>query len=180
MGIGFENEMLKSALMLSNIQVGFLRDRISEIGSALFANTGNATFKLPTSIISVLRVDEEGNIWFFVHNPDLFIEDGDKEFPARLDFYRKGKPFFMQVSGEALVITDKDEINELAGGTTSPSFHPFSHVMLVKVRVEHASYFEQRERKMSLVQTWWHAICKYLLQEKPHLRPYKLHPMILA
>ncbi len=166
--------------MLNDIQVGFLRDRIQEIGSALFANTGNATFKLPTSIISVLRVDEAGNIWFFLPNQDLFIEEGDKEFPARLDFYRKGKPFFLQVSGEALVITDKDEINELAGGEPARSFHSFSHVMLVKVRVEHASYFEQRERRMSRLQTWWHAICKYLLQEKPSLRPYKLHPMILA
>lgn len=166
--------------MLSDIQVGFLRDRINEIGSALFANTGNADFKLPTSIISVLRVDQEGNIWFFIHHPDLFIEECDKEFPARLDFYRKGKPFFLQVSGEALVITDKDEINELAGGEPVSSLHSFSHVMLVKVRVEHASYFEQRERKMSRMQTWWHAICKYLLQEKPSLRPYKLHPMILA
>ncbi|WP_162915328.1 pyridoxamine 5'-phosphate oxidase family protein [Paraflavitalea soli] len=166
--------------MLSDIQVGFLRDRIHEIGSALFSNTGNATFKLPTSIISVLRVDEEGNIWFFLHNPDLFIEEGDKAFPARLDFYRKGKPFFLQVSGEALVITDAAEIKDLTGSTASPVLHSFSRVMLVKVRVEHASYFEQRERRMSRLQSWWHAICKYLLQEKPSLRPYKLHPMILA
>ncbi|WP_315815229.1 hypothetical protein [Paraflavitalea speifideaquila] len=52
--------------------------------------------------------------------------------------------------------------------------------MLVKVRVEHASYFEQRQRTVNRFQSWWHAICKYLLQEKPSLRPYKLHPMILA
>jgi hypothetical protein len=166
--------------MLSDIHIGFLRDRIHEIGSALFFNTGNATFKLPTTIITVLKVDEQGNIWFFLHNPDLFIEEGDKEFPARLDFYRKGKPFFLQVSGEALVITDKEEIDELVAITPALTAHSFSHVMLVKVRVEHAACFEQRERTVSRLQSWWHAICKYLLQEKPSHRPYKLHPMVLA
>jgi hypothetical protein len=39
--------------MLNDIQVSFLRDRIQEIGSALFSNTGNTAFKLPTSIINV-------------------------------------------------------------------------------------------------------------------------------
>lgn len=166
--------------MLNDITIGFLKDRINEIGSALFFNTSNAAFKLPTSIISVLRVDEEGNIWFFLHNPDLFIEEGDKEFPARLDFYRKGKPFYLKVSGEALVITDIKEINELAGFRSGPTISSQTHIMLVKVRVEHASYFEQRERTIGRLQSWWHAICKYLLQEQPKLRPYKLHPMILA
>ena len=163
--------------MLSDIHVGFMRDRIIEIGSALFANTGNATFKLPTSIISVLRVDEAGNIWFFLHNPDLYMEDGDKEFPARLDFYRKGKSFFLQISGKALVITDPREIRKLAGDVPAASF---ARLMLVKVQVEHASYYEQRERTVNLLQTWWHAICKYLFQESPVYRPYKVHPMTLA
>ena len=166
--------------MLSDIHVGFLRDRIHEIGSALFFNTGNATFKLPTSIISVLKVDEQGSIWFFLHNPDLFIEEGDKEFPARLDFYRKGKPFFLQVSGRAMVITDVNEINAMVTTTPGLAVNSFSHVMLVKVQVEHASCFEHRERTMGRLQSWWHAICKYLLQEKPSYRPYKMHPIELA
>jgi len=163
--------------MLSDIHVEFMRDRILEIGSALFANTGNATFKLPTSIISVLRVDETGNIWFFLHNPDLYMEEGDKEFPARLDFYRKGKPFFLQVSGKALVITDPDEIRKLAEGVSAASL---ARLMLVKVQVEHAFYHEQRQRTVSLLESWWHAICKYLFQVNPVYRPYKVHPMTLA
>lgn len=166
--------------MLSDIQLDFLRDRIQEIGSALFTNTSNAAFKLPTSIISVLRVDEAGNILFFLHNPDLFIDESDKEFPARLDFYRKGKPFFLQVSGQAWVVTSRDEINALLDGAPEHRVNVFSRVMLVKVRVEHAAYYEQRERTVSRLQAWWHAICSYLLQEKPRYRPYKLHPVVLA
>ncbi len=166
--------------MLSDIQVGFLRDRIGEIGSALFYNTGNAAFKLPTSIVNVWRVDAEGNIWFFFHNPDLFIDETDKEFPARLDFYRKGKPFYLQVSGQALIITDEQEINELATTIPDLNAHSFDNMILIKVRVEHASCFEQRERTVSRLQFWWHAICKKLLQEKPSYRPYKMHPVVLA
>lgn len=166
--------------MLNDIHVGFLRDRIHEIGSALFFNTGNADFKLPTTIVNVLKVDEEGNLWFFLHNPDLFIEEGDKEFPARLDFYRKGKPFFLKVSGEALVITDVNEISELACGMPELQIPSFVRVMLVKVRVEHASCFEQRECAVGWFRSWWHAICSMILHVKPPSRPYKLHPTILA
>jgi hypothetical protein len=166
--------------MLSDIHRGFLRDRINEIGSALFFNTSNAAFKLPTSIISALKVDDHGNILFFLHKPDVFIEESDKEFPARLDFYRKGKPFFLQVSGKALVITDDQEINELVDMAPELKIQALARVMLVKVQILHAEYFEQRERAVSKLQTWWHALCNFLFQEKPSLRPYKLHPMVLS
>lgn len=166
--------------MLSDIHLNFLSNRILEIGSALFTNTSNATFKLPTSVISVLTVDEAGNILFFLHNPDLFIDESDKEFPARLDFYRKGKPFFLQVSGRALVITSRDEINALLDKMPEHRVNIFSRVMLVKVRIEQAACYEQRERTVSRLESWWHAICQRLLQEKPSYRPYKLHPVVLA
>lgn len=164
--------------MVSDIHVGFMRDRILEIGSALFANTGNATFKLPTSIISVLRVDETGNVWFFLNHPNVYMDDAERSFPANLDFYRKGKPFFLKVAGRAAVITDPEAIREIAGDRAAN--HSFSRVMLVKVAVEHAAYFEQRERTPNVFQQCWHAICKHLLHEQPVLRPYKMHPMELA
>lgn len=164
--------------MVSDIHVGFMRERILEIGSALFANTGSATFKLPTSIISVLRVDEAGNVWFLLHKPEVFMEEADRSFPARLDFYRKGKSFFLQVTGKAEVITDEALISELAGNGNEGLSS--SRLMLVKVQVEHAAYFEQRERTPNILQQCWHAICKHLLQEQPVMRPYKLHPMKLA
>jgi hypothetical protein len=166
--------------MLNDIQVGFLRDRIQEIGSALFSNTGNTAFKLPTSIINVLRVDAAGNIWFFLHSPEWFMDETDKEFPAKLDFYRKGKPFYLQVSGQALIITEEQQINELTATIPELTTHSFNDVMLIKVRVEHASCFEHRERTVSRLQSWWHAICKYLLQQKPSYRPYKMRPIVLA
>ncbi|WP_276483873.1 pyridoxamine 5'-phosphate oxidase family protein [Paraflavitalea pollutisoli] len=155
-----------------------MRDRILEIGSALFANTGNALFKVPTSIISVLRVDQSGNVWFFLNHPNVYMEETDRSFPARLDFYRKGKPFFLNVSGTAEVITDADMIREIAGEKAAG--HTSSRVMLVKVQVEHAAYFEQRERTPNIFQQCWLAICKHLLHEQPVLRPYKIHPMELA
>jgi len=165
--------------MLSDIHLGFLRDRIYEIGSALFFNTSNAAFKIPVAIISALKVDDQGNILFFQHRPNLFMEEGDKEFPAKLDFYRKGKPFFLQVSGKALVITDEQEINELVDIAPEMKAYALTRVMLVKMQVLHAAYFEQRQRPVSKLESWWHAVCNYLFREKPNLRPYKLYPMVL-
>jgi general stress protein 26 len=166
--------------MLSDIHLSLLRDRINEIGSALFFNTGNAMFKLPPAIIAALKVDDQGNIWFFQHKPRLFIEEADKEYPARLDFYRKGKPFFLQVSGKALLITDEQEMSELVDMAPDLKDIELSKVMLVKVQVLQAEYYEQRQRPVSKLENWWTALCSFVLHEKPSHRPYKLHPMVLS
>jgi general stress protein 26 len=166
--------------MLSDIQLRFLRERIQEIGSALFSNNSNSPFKIPGSIVSALKVDDRGNIWFFLHKPNVFIAEADKEFPAKLDFYRKGKPFFLQVNGKALVITEEEAIHELIDMAPEVKDQVLSQVILVKVQVTHAEYFEQTKRALTKVETMWHALCKFLLQEKPAHRPYRLHPMILS
>ncbi len=80
-GIPFEKYITKGTVMVSEIQqLDFLRDRIHEIRSALFANTSNEAFKLPTCIISALNIDNEGNVCFFIHRPDLYMEEYDMEF----------------------------------------------------------------------------------------------------
>jgi general stress protein 26 len=157
-----------------------MRDRIQEIGSALFFNTGNSMFKMPPSIISALRVDDQGNIWFFLHKPDFFIEEADKEFPAKLDFYRKGKPFYLLVSGKAQVITDAQEIDALVDMAPEQRDLAMEKVMLVKVQVVHAEYYEQKLRTVGKVESWWNSLCSFVLHQKPANRPYKLHPLVLS
>ncbi len=166
--------------MLSDVHISLMRDRIQEIGSALFFNTGNSMFKLPPAIISALRVDDQGNIWFFLHKPDFFIEESDKAFPAKLDFYRKGKPFYIQVSGKAQVITDEYEIDSLVGMAPAQRDEAMNHVMLVKVQVVHAEYYEQKPRQVTKLENWWNALCSFVLHQKPAQRPYKMHPLVLS
>ena len=57
--------------MDANHQISFLQERIEEIGSAIFYNESEAVLKLPTSIVSTVKVDDYGFVWFFVQKRQL-------------------------------------------------------------------------------------------------------------
>src|SRR5690349_853568 len=99
--------------MLTENNLTFLSEKVQELRSALFFNTSNAVLKLPTCIITTLKVDEAGQIWFLVHRPEQYLHEFDKEFPARLEYFQKGKRFFLHLSGKAYIITDPEELNEI-------------------------------------------------------------------
>src|SRR5438309_1119225 len=89
----------------------FLQERIEEIGSAIFYNLSDSVLKLPTSVITSLKVDEYGFVWFCVQKPTQKLSEFDQEFPVKLDFYKKGKGYFLQVIGRGFVVTDPEELN---------------------------------------------------------------------
>jgi hypothetical protein len=145
--------------MDANHQMNFLQERIEEIGNAIFYNESEAVLKLPTSIVSTAKVDDYGFVWFFVQKPKQQLSEFEQEFPAKLDFYKKGLGYFLQVSGRGFVVNDPEEMNafvdlpeeqkKLAGGTLA----------LVKVKIQEAKYFETRSAsKMPWWQTAWSTI----------------------
>lgn len=169
--------------MVNEIPLDFLRDRIHEIRSALFANTSNQAFKLPTCIISALNIDNEGQVCFFIHRPELYMEERDKEFPARLDFYRKGKPFFLKISGQAQLISDSHEMCDYIGLPGNVKLPSLARLLLVKVKVMQAEYFEARRHRTINWKEWWTQLRSYFSREKipAHAEhPYSLHPTVLS
>lgn len=55
--------------MDANQQLNFLQERIDEIGNAIFYNESEAVLKLPNSIVTTVKVDDYGFVWFFVQKP---------------------------------------------------------------------------------------------------------------
>ncbi|WEK33501.1 MAG: hypothetical protein P0Y53_13500 [Candidatus Pseudobacter hemicellulosilyticus] len=160
--------------------IDFLRDRIHEIRSALFSNTSNATYKLPTCIISALNIDSEGMICFFIRRPDQYMEEHEKEFPARLDFYRKGKPFFLKISGDAQLVTDQEAMMDSMGLPGMAPLPSLSRLLLVKVKVMESQYLDLRHRSFQW-KDWWQQLRQYF-RPKGHVQPqpsYNLHPSVL-
>ena len=88
----------------TNQQLNFLQEKILEIGSAIFFNLSDSVLKLPTSLVSTLKVDEFGFVWFFIQKPKQNVQEFDNEFPVRLDFFKKGKSYFLQVMGKGWVV----------------------------------------------------------------------------
>jgi general stress protein 26 len=92
-------------------QMEILRSKIIELQSALFFTESSSIVKLPTHVISDVELDNDGQIWFVIPKPAMLIEAFEKEIPAKLDFFKKGKDFFVKVRGVAFLQTEKTEAN---------------------------------------------------------------------
>lgn len=126
----------------------FLQNKIQGIGSALFHSLSDAVMKLPTSIVTTLRVDDDGYVWFLINRPEQRLETFDLEFPARLQFYRKGKDYHLQIAGKATIINDPEELYGIIGLPEEIKTRAFVDMVLVKVKIEHAKYYEYNNRAL--------------------------------
>jgi general stress protein 26 len=93
------------------LEMNVLKSKIMDLQSALFYTESNSPVRLPTHVISDVEVDAEGRIWFVVPRPAQHIDAFEKEMPAKLDFFRKGKDFFVKVRGVAVLLADARTIN---------------------------------------------------------------------
>ena len=123
------------AITTEEMQV--LKSKIMELQSALLFTESSSIVKLPTHVISDVELDNEGNVWFVIPKPAMQIEAYDKEIPAKLDFFKKGKDFFVKVRGVAYLQTDLAEAKSSEG--LSAEMHERMQdeaVIAVKVKVQ--------------------------------------------
>ncbi len=119
-----------------------------ELENALFMSESNALVSLPTHIVRITEVDEEGSIWFIIPRPTQVIESFSKEMPAKLDFFKKGKEFFLKISGVASIIWSETEIKE-AGLSKQFSESLRKGDVAVKVKVEISEYVQKTPKPNS-------------------------------
>ena len=135
-------------------------NKVTEIGSAIFHNVSDAPKLISTSLISSIKYDEEGRIYFFTPRPHFLIED-DLRFPAVLDFYRKGRPYFIKLNGIAELLTTNEadhfsyqqSLQESAGST---------FYTLVRFNIERVEYtaFDKKpisfiDRLCAMIYSWF-------------------------
>jgi len=120
----------------SNNDFQFIREKIYRLHSAIMYSMSNELIKIANSIVSVLRIDDEGHLWFQCKAPLMHIRHYEQSFPARLHFFRKGFKYFVEVSG-ATVITNREYDDK--NGT-----------LILKMNVNHVEYTEPQARK----KTW--------------------------
>ncbi|MBA2747034.1 MAG: pyridoxamine 5'-phosphate oxidase family protein [Flavisolibacter sp.] len=133
--------------MSSNQQLIFLQEKIKEIGSAIFFNLSDSVLKIPTSVVHTIRLDDFGYVWFYMQKPRQDIAAFEKEFPVKMDYFKKGSDFFLQVNGKAYVVSDPEEINTLELAEQQTALYD---MMLVKVKILKAEYYETRTGRISL------------------------------
>jgi hypothetical protein len=119
-------------------ETSILKSRITELQSALFFTESKSIVKLPTHVISEVELDGEGQVWFVIPKPAMHIEAYDREIPAKLDFFKKGKDFFVKIRGVAYLQADAAEALNAGLSVDMQQRMSDDAVILVKVKVEDA------------------------------------------
>lgn len=160
--------------MKSMHNIKFLQQRIQEIGSALFYSMSSAVLKFPTTIVNTIKVDEFGNIWFFVNRPEQQLTEFDWEFPAQMQFYRKGKSYFLQIAGKACIVNDPEEVNGLQGLPEDARLKAIHEMVLIKLKISVVQYHEYCETQLKL--NFWQKIYNWLFAPAAPSGSYTLQP----
>ncbi len=156
--------------MINNNDLQFLQQRIKELRSALFFSESNDPFKMPVSIVTALKADDEGMIWFYINRPTQSLDAFKKEFPVHLDFFRKGKNYSLKVNGRAFITEDEQNTDTVTGGNKNPE------LLLVKVKMIRAEYFEREpEDKSNVLHILWNRLYNWFFAIDPSYRPYSFN-----
>jgi general stress protein 26 len=138
--------------MLSQSDLQFLREKIQDLKHAIFFSQNTSLLRMATTIVTLSKMDELGQLWFFVPRPKQALQEFDREFPVRLEFFKKGRQYFLHVSGKAFIVTDPEEINGLVHDDIREQ--AADNLVLIKVRMLKADYFES-SGELARARNWW-------------------------
>jgi hypothetical protein len=159
--------------MLPQSDLQFLQQKIQDLKNALFFSQNTSVLRIGTTIVSVIKVDELGQMWFFVPRPKQALHEFDREFPVRLEFFRKGREYFLHVSGKAFIVTDPEDINGLVHEDIREQAG--NHLVLIRVKMLKADYFDS---SVTVHPGWWRDLKRqvhtWMFNTRPGYKPYYL------
>lgn len=134
--------------MNANTNLHNIREKISQLRTAIMYSMSDEFTQMPNSIVTALHVDDERQLWFTCPRPILGLYEEGQCFPARLHFYRKGYFFHVEVSGKAIIM-NKSFYEELPMSQSHTG-----DVMLIKMTMNSLEYSApQEKKKKSLVES---------------------------
>jgi general stress protein 26 len=129
--------------MSGYLPLTFIEEKVMDLQNALFFSLSDAVLKIPSCVIKVLQADELGQLWFVIPKPSQLIHAFDKTFPVKLDFFKKGRDYYLKILGKAFVVNDPEEINNAEClHETIKHQATYNETVLIKVQMSHAEYVE--------------------------------------
>ena len=136
--------------MSGYLPLTFVEEKVMDLENALFFSLSDAVLKIPSCVIKVLQADELGQLWFVIPKPSQLIHAFDKTFPVKLDFFRKGRDYYLKILGKAFLVNDPEEINNAdCLQETVKQQARYNETVLIKVQMSHAEYVETAPVKSS-------------------------------
>ncbi len=121
----------------------FLQSKIQEIKIAMFKADMDSVLQLPNNIITTIKTDDDGNIWFFTScNNDSYAKNINEHFYAYLEYYQKGSECRLRIGGKASIIKSHNESGDTSLG---------NKLVLIKLTILQAEYFENKPAKEPLI-----------------------------
>lgn len=125
--------------MNSDKNLQFINSKIEEIQIARFHCTSSSILKIPSTIVRTFKVNDDGHLLFFLPRPTQLISQFDKDFPAELNYIRKGVSGYLNVYGKARIVNDPEELYEYEL-TADESLRALTTDILVVVKILKADY----------------------------------------
>ena len=127
--------------MTTDSNLNEIRKKIYQLRTAIMYSMCDEVGKLPNSIVTALRVDDEGQLLFVCQKPLQDVVEYEHSFPVRLHFYHKGIFFHLEVSGKAIIIDD-DYSGYLPGEVSTDG-----KLMLIRMTMNSIEYTEPYGKK---------------------------------
>lgn len=89
--------------------IHFLQQKIGALRSAIFYNYSDAILRLQPSLVSIEKIDENGEISFHVKKPFEDTSGMDSVFAAHLYCYKKNAGYVVQVHGKATLSSGEND-----------------------------------------------------------------------
>ena len=136
--------------MFGYLSVAFIREKVKDLENALFFSMSDAVLKIPSCLVKVLEADDLGQLWFMIPKPSQFIHAFDRNFPVQLDFFRKGRDYYLKIFGMAFLVNDPEELNS----TDCLDEHIKQQArenesVVIRVKISHADYVENAPARAS-------------------------------
>ncbi len=160
--------------MHSNKTLQFIASKIMETEAAIFQCLTNSILKIPNSVVHTLQADNDGNIWFFVDRPPQCVSEFEQDFPVNLQYFKKGKPYWVQVSGTAHMLTEAYEIKEDLNLSPEELRNALSTQLLLKVTINKAELKELSHQKKNIIQEVKTFLYSFLDWAEPKAIEYNL------
>jgi general stress protein 26 len=149
--------------MAKKYNLSFITSRIKEIGSGLMHDLGTSQEKIPADIVTVLKTDDQGSLWFFIRKPFYYNQEIPFSFPVSLQFLRKGKNFFIKLTGVARSTGNYHPVTQYISDDTNMAGRALSNLTLIELKISSVEYYEYyTEKPKNRMKTWFQNFYRHL------------------
>lgn len=129
----------------------FIAEKIEDLQVAIFYCHSNSPLRINNTIVQSCKVDQFGCIHFFINRPSQLISQFDREFPVGLNYFKKGRTYFMNIFGKARIIHDPEELAYQPDLTAEEINSALTTHIFIKVQILKVDFYDKNYERKNLL-----------------------------